>query len=170
MSSHASCIGCSGLPTLAARPSIVVTWSVGSRSPTGVQHGLNFLPLMWLEQAWQTPMTQPYFGTVTPRRSRRTHSSRTSLGASTLTRLPLRMNEWVGIAVSSARLLGGRAPGLALPARGGPRPHPGPLQAVGRRLGDRRLGRERREVQRRVVVDRELSRHLARGAPVGDRR
>src|SRR3954467_2923340 len=98
--------------------------ALGLILPTGTEHGLNALPLMWLVHAWQTPMPQPYFGPVTPRRSRRTHSSRTSLGASTLTRLPLRMNEWVGIAVSSARLLGGRAPGLALPARGGPRPHP----------------------------------------------
>src|SRR4051812_30427321 len=73
-------------------------WSVGLICEIGTEHGLNFLPLMWLVQAWQTPMPQPYFGPRTPRTSRRTHRTRTSPSTSALTRLPLRMKEWTGTA------------------------------------------------------------------------
>src|SRR4051794_40337855 len=73
-------------------------WSVGRICEIGTEHGLNFLPLMWLVHAWQTPMPQPYFGPRTPRTSRRTHRTRTSSSTSALTRLPLRMKEWTGTA------------------------------------------------------------------------
>src|SRR3954470_11904458 len=100
MSSHASCIGCRSRPTVAGSPSIVVMWSVDLICETGTEHGLNALPLMWLVQALQTPMPQPYFGPGTPRRSRRTHSSRTSSSTSTDTRLPLRMKVCVAMGCS----------------------------------------------------------------------
>jgi hypothetical protein len=96
LSSHACCTGWSGFPTLAARPSMVVILSVALIWETGTAQVLNALPLMWHVQAWQTPTPQPYFGPWTPRRSFRTHSSRTSPGQSTLTRFPLRMNVYWG--------------------------------------------------------------------------
>src|SRR4051812_11662178 len=91
-------MGCRSLPTVAGSPSIVVMRSVDLICPTGTEHGLNFLPLMWLVQAWQTPMPQPYLGPLTPRMSRMTQSRRTSLSTSTRTRLPLRMKVCTGIA------------------------------------------------------------------------
>src|SRR5438477_2080584 len=116
MLSHASCIGCRSRPTVAGRPSIVVIWSVGLMSAIRTEHGLNALPLMWQVHAWQTPRPQPYFGPCTPRTSRRTQSTRTSLSQLTVTLLPLRMNVWVA--------MGGSSVGL--------------VEAVGRRLGYRR--------------------------------
>src|ERR1019366_1301979 len=101
---------------------------------TGTAQGLNALPLMWLVQALQTSRPHPYLGPWTPRRSRRTHSSRTLPSQSTVTRLPLRMNEWRGIGFSV-----------------------GLLEAVGRRLRQRRHGRVGLEAQRQVVIDREAS-------------
>ena len=58
-------------------------------SETGTEQGLNALPLMWLVQALQTLMPQPYLGPVTPRRSRITQSRRTSSSMSTVTYSPL---------------------------------------------------------------------------------
>src|SRR3954469_6051271 len=125
-------MGCSSLPTLAPRPSIVVMRSVLLIWEIGTEHGLNFWPLMWLVHALQTPMPQPYFGPWTPSTSRRTQSSRTSSSTSTRTRLPLRMKLWTGTSGSlPLRLL------LAYARLG---------EAVLRRLGDRRHRRERVEV------------------------
>src|SRR3954453_22772425 len=148
MSSHASCIGCRSRPTVAGRPSIVVISSVDLICETGTQHGLNALPLMWHVHALQTPRPQPYFGPLTPRTSRRTHSRRTSPSTSALTRLPLRMKVWIGMGSAPpplrALLL---AHGLLVHLRLG--------QAVGRRLRDRRHGRVGLEAQGAVVVERE---------------
>ena len=70
----------------------MVILSSGSISATGTEQGLNALPLMWQVHAWQTPMPQPYFGPVTPRRSRSTHSSAdVVVDSRRVTRLPLRM-------------------------------------------------------------------------------
>src|SRR3954454_20416220 len=77
---------------------MVVTSSSGFRSPTGTEHGLNALPLMCDVQALHTSMPHPYFGPVMPSRSRRTHNSRTSSGASTVTRRPLTRNVCFGTA------------------------------------------------------------------------
>src|SRR6476469_3324393 len=121
---------------------MVVISSPAWTSEIRTEHGLNALPLMCDVQALQTSMPQPYFGPVTPRMSRSTHSRRTSSGASTLTRLPLSLKVCLG----TADLLAGVT------------------QAVAARLRDGRLGRERRERQRVAVVDRELARHLAEGS------
>jgi hypothetical protein len=85
-------MGCSGLPTVAGSPSIVVISSSGPIWLTGTEHGLNARPLMWLVHALQTLMPQPYLGPVMPRMSRRIQSRRTSSGASTVTDLPLTLN------------------------------------------------------------------------------
>src|SRR6478735_4901858 len=122
--------------------------SSGLMSEIGTEHGLNALPLMWLVHAWHTPRPQPYFGPVTPRTSRRTHSRRTSSATFTRTRLPLRMKVWFGTVGSSSA---------------------DPVEAVGRRWRDRRTRRIDLEAQRPVVVDRERGRHLAGGAGVGAR-
>src|SRR5581483_10990918 len=90
-------MGCSVLPTVAGRPSMVVISSVDLMFEIETEQGLKALPLMWLVQALQTPRPHPYFGPLTPSRSRSTHRSRTSFSQSTLTRLPLRMNVCVGI-------------------------------------------------------------------------
>jgi len=66
----------------------LVISSVGSRSPTGTEHGLNALPLTWDVQALQTLMPQPYLGPVTPRMSRSTQRSLTSGSTSTVTVSP----------------------------------------------------------------------------------
>src|SRR3954452_24650346 len=153
-------MGCSSRPLVAARPSIVVISSVGLICEIGTEHGLNFLPLMWLVQAWQTPMPQPYFGPRTPRTSRSTHSRRTSSSTSTRTRLPLRMKLCTGIVSAPP-------PGLLALLRGAPAAHLVLGQPVGRRLRAGRHGRERIEVQRLVVVERELGRRPAGRAPVG---
>src|SRR3954469_5186672 len=154
-------MGCSSLPTLAPRPSIVVMRSVLLIWEIGTEHGLNFWPLMWLVHALQTPMPQPYFGPWTPSTSRRTQSSRTSSSTSTRTRLPLRMKLWTGTSGSPPRRLLLRLPLRLRPA------HARLGQAVGRRLWDRRHGRERVEVQGRVVVGGALRRRLPRRAAVG---
>src|SRR3954452_11745666 len=148
-------MGCRSRPLVAARPSIVVMRSVDLICEIGTEHGLNFLPLMWLVQAWQTPMPPPYFGPLTPSRSRMTHSRRTSSSTSTRTRLPLRMKLWTGTSGSLPLLLRRL---LAYAGLG---------QPVGRRLRDRRHGRERPEVQRLVVVERELRRRPAGRPSVG---
>src|SRR5699024_8314612 len=61
------------------------------------EHGLNALPLIWQVQALHTLMPHPYFGPVTPRRSRSTHSNRTSFSASTVTCSPLSLNVCLGM-------------------------------------------------------------------------
>src|SRR3954465_4143765 len=91
-------MGCSSRPLVAARPSLVVMWLVVLICEIGTEHGLNLRPLMWLVQAWQTPMPQPYLGPLRPSTSRSTHRTRTSSSTSALTCLPLRMKVWVGIA------------------------------------------------------------------------
>src|ERR1700727_3066976 len=124
-------MGCSGLSTVAASPSIVTMWSFFLICPTGTEQGLNDLPLMKLVHARQTSSPQPYFGPWTLRWSRRTQSSRTSFAHSTWTRLPLTRNVCFGISGSSADL-GGLA---------------GELQSVGGRLRQRRDGRIWREAE-----------------------
>ena len=52
-----------------------------AHSAIGVVHGWNASPSRWLVQARHTPTPHPYFGPVTPSRSRRTQSSGMSAGA-----------------------------------------------------------------------------------------
>src|SRR5215470_1382720 len=89
-------MGWRSLPTVAGRPSIVTISSVGLMFETDTEQGLKALPLMWLVHALQTPSPHPYFGPVTPSRSRSTHSKRTSSSQSTETCLPLSVNVWTG--------------------------------------------------------------------------
>src|SRR5262249_55181415 len=123
-------MGWRSLPTDAGRPSIVTISSVGLMFETDTEQGLKALPLMWLVAALQTPSPQPYFGPVTPSRSRNTHSRRTSSSQSTETCLPLSVNVWTGTV----------APCSDLGA------------VVGRRLGQRRHGRIRGEAERLFVI------------------
>ena len=76
---------------------MVVTSSSFSRSPTRTEHGLNALPLMCDVHALHTLIPQPYFGPVTPSRSRSTHRTRTSSWTFTVTGLPLRMKVCLGM-------------------------------------------------------------------------
>src|SRR4051794_39812892 len=95
---HACCTGWSVPPP--ARPSIVVT-ARPAQSATGVMHGLNAPPSRWLVHALHTPTPQPYFGPVTPSRSRRTHSNGSSAAAVTVVLAPFSVNVKLGIAGSS---------------------------------------------------------------------
>src|ERR1700716_797320 len=137
-------MGCRSWPTVAGRPSILVISSVGLIWDTGTAHGLNALPLMCDVQALHTSRPQPYFGPVTPNRSRSTHSRRTLSSASTVTCVPLSTKVWLDT-------------GLLLERVG---------ETVGGRLRGGRFQRIRRETQV-AVVDRERRRHGAGGAGVG---
>src|SRR5690349_11545529 len=79
---------------------MVVISSVALTSATRTEHGLKALPLIWLVQALHTSRPQPYFGPVTPSRSRSTHSRRTSSSVSTETCSPLRMKVCLGTGCS----------------------------------------------------------------------
>ena len=87
---------------------MVVTRSSFLRSPTRTEHGLNARPLMCDVHALHTLIPQPYFGPVTPSRSRSTQRTRTSSGAFTDTGLPLRMKVCLGIALLLSRSSSGR--------------------------------------------------------------
>src|SRR5882724_7579966 len=93
-------MGCRALPTVVGSPSMVVISSVGWSALTGIAHGLTALPLRWLVHALQTLMPQPYFGPVTPRMSRSTHSRRTSSATVTVTCSPLTRKVCSGTAIS----------------------------------------------------------------------
>ena len=82
---------------------MVVISSSGSRSPTFTEQGLKALPLMWDVHALHTLIPQPYFGPVTPSRSRRTHRTRSLLATLTVTRSPLRTKVCLGICLLLSR-------------------------------------------------------------------
>jgi hypothetical protein len=63
-----------------------------AHSATGVVQGWNASPSRWLVQARHTPTPQPYFGPVTPSRSRSTQRSGMAAGAFTDLVAPLSLN------------------------------------------------------------------------------